>query len=230
MHGRCTMRSLKSVSNIDLTNQLKKMVAQEQDLTITILQFINEVDARGLHLELAYSTITEYCIHELGYGESSAWRRVRVARAIKEIPEVYDLLIQRKISFSAVLQAANALTPDNKAELLPLLIGASKSRIERILAGYQQPLRIPDTAKPRVVMKEVRGTYHRRSSSRSGSVTRAGARSAALTINAATRIISCNSITIRFRSRAAAGVRRTICGCCARSTIATRRSGSTARL
>ena len=77
------MRSLKSVSNVELIKSLKQLVQKEQDLTLKILLLINEVKARGLYLELAYSTITEYCIHELGYGESSAWRRVRVARVIK---------------------------------------------------------------------------------------------------------------------------------------------------
>ena len=41
---------------------------------------------------MAYSTLTEYCICELGYGDSSASRRVRAARVIQKIPEVYEML------------------------------------------------------------------------------------------------------------------------------------------
>ena len=95
--------------------------------------------------------MSEYCIHELGYGESSAWRRVRVARVIKEFPEVYDLMKASKFSFSAVLQVANVLTPENKQELLPRVVMKSKSEIDKILAEYQAPLVIPDQARPRLV-------------------------------------------------------------------------------
>lgn len=150
------MCALKDMSNTELVNQLKKLVLQEQNLTIKILPHLIEVEKRELYLELAYNTLTEYCIHELGYGESSAWRRVRVAHVIKRIPNVYELLVARKLTFSAVLQVANVLTPDNRAELLPRLSGASKSRIDRIIAEYQKPQRIPDTARPRVVVKEIR--------------------------------------------------------------------------
>ncbi len=150
------MRSLKSVSNKGLINQLKKMVAQEQDFKIQILLFINEVEDRGLYLELAYSTLTEYCIHELGYGDSSAGRRVRVARLIRHVPEVYDLLRQKKLSFSAAVQVAGIVTPNNKSDLLPKLIGKSRSQIDRLLAGYQIPRRIADQARPTMVKKLVR--------------------------------------------------------------------------
>ena len=151
------MRSLKSVSNTELITRLKELVSQERDCTLGILRLINEVEDRGLYLELAYSTITEYCVQELGYGESSAGRRVRVARLIKRVPEIYNLLASRKLSFSAAVQVAGVLTPQNKDELSPRLIGKSRSQIEKILAGYQIPRRIADRAKPTMVRKLVRG-------------------------------------------------------------------------
>ncbi len=150
------MRSLKSVSNLELIKSLEQLVQKEQDLTLKILLLINEVEARGLYLELAYSTITEYCIHELGYGDSSAGRRVRVARLIRKVPEVYDLLIKKKLSFSAAVQVASALSPDNKDDLLPRLIGKSRSEIDQVLSGYQIPRRIADQARPTMVKKLVR--------------------------------------------------------------------------
>jgi hypothetical protein len=89
----------------------------------------------------------------LGYGESSAWRRVRAARVIKEIPEVYDLMKANELSFSAVLQVANVLRPENKQELLARVGGKSKSEIEKIIIEYQAPQVIPDSARPKLVKK-----------------------------------------------------------------------------
>jgi len=149
------MKSLKNISNQALLNQLKQLVEKEQSLTISILPHLVEIERRGLHMEKAYSTLTEYCIHELGYGESSASRRVRVARVIRDVPEVYDLLQKRRITFSAVVQVYRVLTPENKDQLLPRVVGNSRSEIERIVAEYEPPRRIVDQAKPTLVKKLV---------------------------------------------------------------------------
>jgi hypothetical protein len=149
------MTSLKGMSNAELINQLKKLVAQEQDLTLKILPHLVEVERRTIYLEKAYSTLTECCIHELGYGESSAWRRVRAARVIRDVPEVYDLMTCRKLSLSTVLQIAKVIDARNKDSLLPRIVGKSKSEIDAILAEYQIPQTIPDTARLRMVKKPV---------------------------------------------------------------------------
>jgi len=149
------MNSFKSLSDKELTGRLRQLVSKEQSLTLLILPHLAEVERRGLYLEKAYSTLSDYCIHELGYGESSAWRRVRAAKVIKEVPEVYDLMKEDRLSFSAVLQVANVLTPENKKELLPRIEGKSKSEIDRIIAVFQPPQVIPDQARPRLVKKEV---------------------------------------------------------------------------
>jgi 5-methylcytosine-specific restriction endonuclease McrA len=80
---------------------------------------------------------------------------VRAARVIKDIPEVYDLMKDKKLSFSAVLQIANVLDAGNKNTLLPRVVGKSKSQIDRILVEYQLPQTIPDMAKPRQVKKQM---------------------------------------------------------------------------
>jgi hypothetical protein len=141
---------LKSLSDKELTGRLQQLVREEQNLTLLILPHIAEVGRRELYLEKAYSTLTEYCIHELGYGESSAWKRVRAARVIRDVPEVYDLMKSNKLSFSAVLQSANVLDSSNKHSLLPRIAGRSKCQIDKILAEYHVPLAIPDIAKPKI--------------------------------------------------------------------------------
>jgi len=149
------MNSLKRLSDEELTGRLRQLVSKEQSLTLLILPHLAEVERRGLYLEKAYSTLSEYCICELGYGESSAWRRVRATRVIRNHPEVYDYMTKGRLSFSAVLQIANVLNGDNKRTLLLRVEKKSKSEIDRILAEYQMPQIIPDLARPRLVKKEV---------------------------------------------------------------------------
>jgi hypothetical protein len=149
------MNSLQHLSDTELTGRLRQLVRHEQNLTLSILSHIAEVGRRQLYLQKAYSTLTEYCIHELGYGESSAWRRVRAARVIKDVPEVYDLMRNHQLSLSTVLQIAKVIDARNKDSLLPRIVGKSKSEVDAILADYQIPQAIPDTARPRLVKKPV---------------------------------------------------------------------------
>jgi 5-methylcytosine-specific restriction endonuclease McrA len=149
------MNSLKSLSDKKLVGRLRQLVLKERATTLSILPHLAEVARRQLYVAKGYSTLFDYCVSELGYGESSAWRRVRVARVIKEIPEVYDLLKQDKLTFSAVDQVATVLTVENKKDLLPRLMGKSKSEIDKLLAEYRPPQKIRDQARPTTVSKMV---------------------------------------------------------------------------
>jgi len=149
------MNSLKSLSDKALVQQLHQIVRREQHFTLEVLSHLAEVSRRELYLAKGYSTLSDYCVCELGYGESSAWRRVRAARVIKDIPQVYDLMKSGRLTLSAVLQVSNVLNAKNQAELLPRLMGKSKGEIERIVAEYQLPVPIRDQARPRIVKKEI---------------------------------------------------------------------------
>ena len=149
------MKSLKSLSDKDLLNRLKKLVNEEHNLTLEILPHIAEIDRRELYLLYGYGSLSEYCVSFLGYGESSAWRRVAAARVIAKYPEVYDLLRDRKLTFSAVILLAKVIKPENKNELLRRIKNKSQSRIRQSIAEFMGPVVIPDQARPTVVARKV---------------------------------------------------------------------------
>ena len=74
---------------------------------------------------------------------------------IKDIPEVFDMLKDRRLTLSAVVQVSSVLSPENKDTLLPRLVGKSRSEIDRIMAEYVPPRKIIDQAKPTLVKKLV---------------------------------------------------------------------------
>ena len=149
------MNPLRNISNQKLVTQLKKLVSQEQNFTLKLLPHLVEVERREIYLEKACSTMTNYCVHELGYGESSASRRVRAARVIRDVPEVYELLRSRKITLSAVVQVYGAITPENKDQLIPRIIGRSRTAIEQVLAEYRAPRHVMDQVRPTMVKRIV---------------------------------------------------------------------------
>jgi 5-methylcytosine-specific restriction endonuclease McrA len=147
------MRSLNGLSDRELTRRLRKLVKNEQSLTIEILPHLAEVDRRELYLGYGYSSLSDYCVSHLGYGESSAWRRVSAARVVKAVPEVYDLLKNGQLTFSGVVLLSGALRAENKTELLSRVVGKTQGQIGPIVAEYKPPKRIPDQARPTLVIK-----------------------------------------------------------------------------
>ena len=77
------------------------------------------------------------------------------ARVISRFPVVYDLLETEQLTFSAVITVATTLTPQNKTELLKRIVGKSQSEVKRVVAEYKPPQKIPDQARPTVVVKSV---------------------------------------------------------------------------
>ncbi len=147
------MHSLKGLSDRELINRLRNLVKKEQTSTIEILAHLAEVDRRDLYVGYGYSSLSEYCVSHLGYGESSAWRRVSAARVVKNFPEVSDLLKKDQLTFSGVILLTGALRPENKTELLSRVAGKTQSQIERIVAEYKPPKQISDQARPTMVIK-----------------------------------------------------------------------------
>jgi predicted xylose isomerase-like sugar epimerase len=52
-----------------------------------IVEYICEIETRRLYAEIGYPNIIEWLVKDLGYSESSAYRRMMAARAIRAVPE-----------------------------------------------------------------------------------------------------------------------------------------------
>ena len=73
----------KTLQDSELIAKLKNLVAQEKEITLEILDFLREVEARQLHLARGFSSLFEFCIKELGYSEGAANRRISSMKSEK---------------------------------------------------------------------------------------------------------------------------------------------------
>ncbi len=141
-----------------LVDQLKSKVSSETQSTISVLNYLNEIDRRRLYLKDGYSTLYIYCITELGYSESAASQRTRGARALRSYPEVERLLKERALNLSTLAMLYPVLNPENRDDLLRLACGKSQGEVARLVAKYSDPVigAIPDRISPiRVIMPRV---------------------------------------------------------------------------
>ena len=79
--------NLKRLNNDQLLSQTKNLVQKERQINIQVLQHLQEIQSRKLYLKRGFSSLFEYAVKELGYSESSAYRRIKAMKLCKELPE-----------------------------------------------------------------------------------------------------------------------------------------------
>ena len=133
----------------ELVKSLVELNKRERATSADILLHLIEVEQRKLHLEYGYSSLFSYACKELHYSEPAAHRRTSSARCIERIPELYPMLLAGEVSLTTISLVSKVITPENKAELLAKLRGASRSDVEKLLASMQGTGReIRDRIKP----------------------------------------------------------------------------------
>lgn len=144
--------ALRSLSDRDLLNNTKSVVARERGITIEVLHHLNEVERRKLYLTLAHSSMFTYCTDELGYSASAAKRRISTARCVTRFPEVLSLLKANEVNLSTVTQVARLMKPGNSHEVLQRIRGKTQREVEAIVAEYEPLEALPrDRARTVVV-------------------------------------------------------------------------------
>jgi hypothetical protein len=93
---------LTQLSAEDLLSSLQKLVQTERKITHAVLECINEIDLRNLHLARGYSSLFDFLTLYLGYTPASAQRRIDGARLLRQIPEVAEKLESGEINLSQV--------------------------------------------------------------------------------------------------------------------------------
>ena len=155
--------NIKSLSNFDLENVLKKKATQERQITVEIISLLQEVSSRRLYLQRGFGSLIEYCITELNYSESSAYRRISAMRVMQELPQVKEALATGKLNLVNIARAQTlfqkearkqkALSCVEKAKVLETLAHQSSRQAEKIL------LQISPEILPKEKVREVSPTH-----------------------------------------------------------------------
>jgi hypothetical protein len=105
-------------SNEQLVTGLDTIVRSCRQRTAELVAHLAEVEARRLHLEMAYSSLFDYCVRRLGLSEDEACRRIDVARLARRVPGLFPRLASGEISLTVVALLKPYLTDENQDQLL----------------------------------------------------------------------------------------------------------------
>ena len=80
------------MSDEELLAALSTAWRDEGVLMGRVIAMLVEVDDRRLHLELACSSLFDFCTRRLGMSEGEAFRRMTAARLVRRFPQILDAI------------------------------------------------------------------------------------------------------------------------------------------
>lgn len=143
---------LASLSDHQLLESGDDAVRREHRFPIRILDFLNEMERRSLHLTEGHSSLFDYCTRRWRFSSSKAGRYIAAARCMKKYTEIRPLLEGRGVTVCGAARIAGILSEDNCEELLHRVAGRRFAEIESIVAEHSIAPNVRDSV--RVIGKE----------------------------------------------------------------------------
>jgi len=119
--------SLTGLAHDQLLTQLHDLIERDHTLEAELIAHLAEVDARRLYLERACPSMFHYCVHVLHFAEGVAYKRIAVARAARECPELLAALEEGDLH----LTAASLLAPHLNRECAEEWLAAARHKTGR---------------------------------------------------------------------------------------------------
>jgi hypothetical protein len=139
------MNQLLKLTNDELENSLGLHIRSERRILYIILEHINEVARRDLHLERGFGTLKDYLVKHFGYSERTAYRRIDGAKLLKQVPTLADDIQTGKMNVDKISELVRAVKEKElstgekvsnlqKTELVALISGKTVAESQRDLA------------------------------------------------------------------------------------------------
>ena len=112
----CTIPApLRKLDDRQLLVHTRHLVRAERQLLVLIVDFLDEIDTRGLALERGYSGLFKYVTGELGYSDGGAWRRIQAMRLCRRVAGVRDKLSSGALTLTTAAQLQTAFERRERA-------------------------------------------------------------------------------------------------------------------
>jgi hypothetical protein len=122
------------LSDDQLLAELDRFAACERQGTAQLVAHLAELDARGLHFGLGFSSLFKYGCEVLRLSEHETYNRIEAARLARRFPLVLDLLAEGAVNLTTLRLLAAHLTSENHRELLSEATHKSKREVEELVA------------------------------------------------------------------------------------------------
>jgi hypothetical protein len=147
-----------------LHGRLKELSKRRVVLEAIEADLLVEAEDTGLYRRLGYPTMHVYMEQELHYGRLAANERLRVARALSELPNIAAAFRAGELPFSVVREVTRPATEDNEDAWLAEIRGKTAAQVQQLVKGRREgdlPEDPPDPSliKERIMVEVSAETY-----------------------------------------------------------------------
>ena len=139
-----------------LEREITDLCAQINAASYRLLQLIAELDDTGPWGTWGLQSCAHWLNWRCGIGMNAAREKVRVAHALKSLPEISSAFASGRLSFSKVRALTRIADGTNEAELLELAQHATAAQVEKLVRAYRSVVGRAD----RLAEREQAGTRH----------------------------------------------------------------------
>src|SRR5262245_60243824 len=140
---------------VSLDDKLRGIAARRAALDAEEAHLLRYAEELKLWRAYGFGSLLEYMERAMGYAPHTATERLRVARAIAELPLITEALEQGELAHSAVRELSRVAVPDTEEVWLEAARGKSLREIEAMVSGHK-PGDLPmDETKPRLHRKRI---------------------------------------------------------------------------
>ncbi len=137
------LSSLNAITDQSLLSLTQEKAQRERNLTLEIIELLQEVYRRRLHLKRGYASLHQYCVQELKYSDGAAQRRIKAMRFVEELPEVKNSIesgalnlctvSQLQSAFEAKASAKKPIPKEMKLALVSQVENVSRREAEKVI-------------------------------------------------------------------------------------------------
>jgi len=142
-----------------LADEIARVAAHLDAATHRLLACIRRFDESGEWARQGAISCAHWLSWRIGLDLGTAREKVRVARALGELPRIDAELVQGRLSYAKVRAMTRVATPQNETHLLEMALDCTGAQLERICRRFRRVLEIDEhgerTHEQRLVRDEV---------------------------------------------------------------------------
>jgi hypothetical protein len=142
----------------ELESQITELWGYLNAATSRFLALIAEFDREKAYERHGLANTAQWLNWQCGIGRVAAREKVRVARALEQLPEIADAFSKGEISYSKVRAMTRAATPANESVLVSIARHGTAAHVEKLVKKYEWTQR-RDAADAAQVQHEHRTVY-----------------------------------------------------------------------
>ena len=86
----------------------KELAGIEHQINVVVIDHLRELERRRLYLTIGFSSLFDYAVHELGYSDAAAWRRIKAMRLCAGVEGTRERLQDGSLTMAAAAELQHA--------------------------------------------------------------------------------------------------------------------------